>query len=193
MTERKIRKLIDLCIKINGMSSRCRELTGDLPAVMFYFYGHVGLFEIHAYRRGYGSDEEPEWFSIHTEPERFEKREYRRALGFLLELKRAVWKESEAEPIENGSAREWGFAGSCDGNGEGPRESGWAEIRTGTFVSDEDAFDYALENCFETVPAGVRLLKWTREFREMLVGWFYSGNWVKQNEGMSGHGPRENW
>ena len=58
---------------------------------------------------------------------------------------------------------------------------GYREMATGVFVPEEDAFDYALENCFEMVPAGIRLLRWTQEFKEMLVEWFYSGNWIKED------------
>lgn len=57
--------------------------------------------------------------------------------------------------------------------------NGYEELTEGIFVNEEDAFDYALENCLEIIPAGVRGLKWTQEFREMLVEWFYSGNWIK--------------
>lgn len=59
--------------------------------------------------------------------------------------------------------------------------AGWEEIGTGTFVPDEIAFDYALERCFEIVPNFVHRLKWTEEFREMLVGWFFSGGWVHED------------
>lgn len=60
-------------------------------------------------------------------------------------------------------------------------DAGYRDIFSGTFVADEDAFDYALEQCLEDVPAGIRELKWTQEFREMLVEWFYSGNWIKED------------
>lgn len=59
---------------------------------------------------------------------------------------------------------------------------GRIEIGTGVFVPEEDAFDYALERCFEIVPNFVHRLKWTDEFKKMLVQWFYSGNWVKVDE-----------
>lgn len=45
----------------------------------------------------------------------------------------------------------------------------------GTFVPEENAYQYALERClFGT-------LEEQEEFREMLVEWFYSGNWVKED------------
>lgn len=59
---------------------------------------------------------------------------------------------------------------------------GYKEIITDVFVREEDAFDYALEQCFEIVPAGVHELRWTEDFREMLVDWFYLGNWIKVSE-----------
>lgn len=52
---------------------------------------------------------------------------------------------------------------------------GYLEIGTGNFVPEENAFDYALERCLH----GTEYDK--REFKEMLVEWFYSGNWVKED------------
>lgn len=57
---------------------------------------------------------------------------------------------------------------------------GFVKMGTGIFVSEEDAFDYALEQCFEVVSKNVRDLKWTDEFKEMLVEWFYSDGWIKE-------------
>ena len=59
--------------------------------------------------------------------------------------------------------------------------SGYTEIGTLKFVPEEDAFDYALEQCVERVPKGFRDIEWTQEFREMLVEWFYSGNWIRED------------
>lgn len=55
---------------------------------------------------------------------------------------------------------------------------GWEEIGTGTFVPEGDAFNYALERCLDGPPEGACKMNWTGEFREMLVGWYFSGNWV---------------
>lgn len=86
-----------------------------------------------------------------------------------------------AEVIENrmvvDSQWNWGAPLEVSKRLNGP---GRREMVTGIFVLEEDAFDYALEHCFEMVPAGVGLLKWTQEFKEMLVEWFYSGNWIKE-------------
>lgn len=59
-------------------------------------------------------------------------------------------------------------------------ESGYEELFTGTFVAEEDAFDYALENCVEIVPERFYKIKWKEEFKKMLVEWFYSGGeWIR--------------
>jgi hypothetical protein len=47
----------------------------------------------------------------------------------------------------------------------------------GTVVSQEDAYAYALERCL----SGTEEDK--QEFKEMLVEWFYSGNWTRREEG----------
>lgn len=46
----------------------------------------------------------------------------------------------------------------------------------GTIVDDENAYDYALERSLHGSPED------QNEFREMLVEWFYSGNWVRRDE-----------
>lgn len=46
----------------------------------------------------------------------------------------------------------------------------------GNVVEDEEAFDYALERCLKGT------LEEQQEFREMLVEWYYSGNWVHREE-----------
>jgi hypothetical protein len=46
----------------------------------------------------------------------------------------------------------------------------------GTVVNDEDAYAYALERCL----SGTEEDK--QEFKEMLVEWFYSGNWARREE-----------
>lgn len=44
----------------------------------------------------------------------------------------------------------------------------------GTFVSVNVAFEYALERCLNGAPED------KEEFKEMLVEWFFSGNWIKE-------------
>ncbi len=46
--------------------------------------------------------------------------------------------------------------------------SGYEEIGTGIFVSEEDAYQYALERIGQS-----------EELKKELVEWFYSGSWVK--------------
>lgn len=59
--------------------------------------------------------------------------------------------------------------------------AGWKNLFTKDFVADEDAFDYAIERCVEVVPEGFWKIKWTEEFKETIVEWFYSNNWIKED------------
>lgn len=54
-------------------------------------------------------------------------------------------------------------------------EKGYHELGTNEFVPEADAFEYALERCMNGSEAE------QKEFKEMLVDWFYSGNWVKED------------
>lgn len=45
----------------------------------------------------------------------------------------------------------------------------------GHVVSEEEAFDYALERSLHGT------LEDQRDFKEILVEWFYSGNWIKED------------
>lgn len=44
----------------------------------------------------------------------------------------------------------------------------------GTFVPEDVAFEYALWRCIMGTPED------KKDFREMLVEWFCSGNWVRE-------------
>lgn len=57
--------------------------------------------------------------------------------------------------------------------------SGYKKIGSEIFVPEEDAFDYALIQCMEIPPDGILKTKWTQDFRDMLVEWFYSENWIR--------------
>ena len=46
----------------------------------------------------------------------------------------------------------------------------------GTIVTEEEAFDYALERCLHGTPED------QEEFRSMLVEWFYSGNYLRREK-----------
>ncbi|MDD3253939.1 MAG: hypothetical protein PHV18_15450 [Lachnospiraceae bacterium] len=52
--------------------------------------------------------------------------------------------------------------------GVGPEE--------GTFISEDSAYAYAVERCLHGTEEE------TKEFKEMLVEWYYSGNWIKIEE-----------
>lgn len=56
-----------------------------------------------------------------------------------------------------------------------PGEAGYIGIgpEEGTFVPESLAYTYAMERC----QAGTE--EEVKEFREMLVEWYYSGNWIK--------------
>lgn len=58
---------------------------------------------------------------------------------------------------------------------ENLRGSGWEEIGTGTFVLEKDAYRYAIERISQDED-----LK--REFEESVVEWFYSENWVREDD-----------
>lgn len=53
-------------------------------------------------------------------------------------------------------------------------EKGYHEMGTGVFVSEKDAYEYALEHSLNGSEQE------QRDFKEMLVEWFFSGNWIKE-------------
>ena len=70
---------------------------------------------------------------------------------------------------------EWVFLESSDvENSTG--ESGYIEIANGNFVSDKDAYVYALERCLSGTESD------KEEFQSMLVEWFYSGGAWRREE-----------
>ena len=46
----------------------------------------------------------------------------------------------------------------------------------GTGIEEKQAYQYALERCLNGTPEE------QQEFREMLVEWYFSGNWVKEDQ-----------
>ena len=54
-------------------------------------------------------------------------------------------------------------------------EPGYHEYGTNVFVPESEAYDYALERCLHGSEEDMK------EFREMLVEWFYSGNWRRDD------------
>lgn len=56
-------------------------------------------------------------------------------------------------------------------------ESGYHEYNTNTFVPDSQAYEYALERCLYGSEDDIK------EFKEMLVEWFYSGgDWRREEK-----------
>ena len=53
-------------------------------------------------------------------------------------------------------------------------QKGYHELGTNVFVPEEDAYEYAFDRCMNGSEEE------QKEFKEMLVEWFYSGNWVKE-------------
>ena len=46
----------------------------------------------------------------------------------------------------------------------------------GKRVDDEDAYEYALDRCLNGSDQD------KKEFREMLIEWYFSGDWIRRNE-----------
>ncbi len=53
-------------------------------------------------------------------------------------------------------------------------EKGYHNLLTNDFVPEKDAFEHALWECM------FGNLETQKEFKEMLVEWFFSGNWIKE-------------
>lgn len=49
-------------------------------------------------------------------------------------------------------------------------------IEEGKVVEENQAYSYALDRCLNGT------VEDQQEFHEMLVEWFYSGNWIKEDE-----------
>jgi hypothetical protein len=58
---------------------------------------------------------------------------------------------------------------------EKPSRKGYVEILTDEFVPEDEAFEYAFERCTNGSEDE------QKEFKAMLVEWFFSGNWVKED------------
>lgn len=46
----------------------------------------------------------------------------------------------------------------------------------GKRVDDEDAYEYALDRCLNGSDQD------KKEFREMLIEWYFSGDWIRRNK-----------
>ena len=54
------------------------------------------------------------------------------------------------------------------------QEKGWHNFRTNEFVSEKDAYEYALDEVLNGDEST------QKEFKEMLVEWFFSGSWRRE-------------
>lgn len=55
------------------------------------------------------------------------------------------------------------------------KETGYHEMGTNLFVPEDEAYEYALDRCLNGSEED------QKEFKTMLVEWFYSGNWKKED------------
>lgn len=85
------------------------------------------------------------------------------------------------EQIENRMVRETPTSDLLSDNLASLNGPGWKNLTDGTFVPDGSAFDYALDHCVKFVPPGFHKVEWTQDFREMVVEWFYSDEWVYED------------
>lgn len=54
------------------------------------------------------------------------------------------------------------------------KEPGYHQMGTSNFVPESEAYEYAIERCLHGSEEDIK------EFREMLVEWYFSGNWIKE-------------
>lgn len=81
------------------------------------------------------------------------------------------------EMIENRMVvdSEWRFPGNVPEEvREKLKEPGYHQMGTGNFVPESEAYEYAIEQCLHGSEEDIK------EFKEMLVGWYFSGNWIKE-------------
>ena len=59
-----------------------------------------------------------------------------------------------------------------------PDNSGYVGIgpEEGNYVPEDKAFEFAFERCLHGNEEEIQ------EFREMLVDWYFSGNWIRKEE-----------
>lgn len=71
---------------------------------------------------------------------------------------------------------EWKTTPPDEPEGETVKENlsgpGWEALDSDIFVSEEDAFDYALERVKQGSP----------EEKKEFIMWFYSGGWIKEDQ-----------
>ena len=60
MKKNEVMDIIEIALKVNGMSARTAEETGDLPTVFADFSGHIAQLYIRAYRNGWEAGKDPD-------------------------------------------------------------------------------------------------------------------------------------
>lgn len=58
----------------------------------------------------------------------------------------------------------------------------YVHTQTGERVYEDEAFNTAMEKLKLTIDECKELFDEQQEFKEMLVDWFYSGNWIEEWE-----------
>lgn len=74
------------------------------------------------------------------------------------------------EQVENRMVVEWQWPDAPQKVSEKLNGPGCAEIGSGIFVPEEDAYEYALERVSQD-----------EDLKQEFVEWFYSGNWIKED------------
>lgn len=81
------------------------------------------------------------------------------------------------ERVENRMVMDaWDFIKVVEPRGEST-PNGYQSMQGDDFVSDEDAFEYAMNACMN----GADKEAFRKEFEEVIVEWFFSGNWVRRH------------
>lgn len=86
------------------------------------------------------------------------------------------------ETLENRMVVDWQWPDAPAEVVEKLNGAGYRDIKSGTFIPEEDAFEYAMEHCATVVPPGFYEIEWAKEFREMVVEWYFSGGWYCKEE-----------
>lgn len=56
MRRRKLHRILDQVLDINGLEARTRSLTGDKPTAFFYINGHIGAASVSVDYTGWSPD-----------------------------------------------------------------------------------------------------------------------------------------
>lgn len=81
---RKLTELLDLALQANGLESRTREETGNLPTVFFSFSGHVSWITVQVYPDGWESYAPSKEVTVYT-GRQYDERDYQEAKELLMQ------------------------------------------------------------------------------------------------------------